>query len=360
MNFLLNEDQQKLFEAILDFAVAESDGGARRDAFEGDMEAVRSAWRGQCEMGIPGILIPEEHGGMGLTLVELALACEALGYAGMPGPALFHCLAAHAIALGCDEATRARLLPLLASGEKTAAFAWGEGDGCWMPDALEMDISASGICGTKRHVLCGAIADIFIVMLKEGRVVLVEGGAVATAEAGVDPCRPLANVAFDAPGATELQCRDGDLGGYLHGCALALLAADSFGAARRCLDMTLDYLKTRKQFGVVVGSFQAVKHQLADLFAEVEASRGLYWYAALSCAEKQADAGRSALLAKAHIGDLACHVARECAKLHGGIGFTWEHELHIWLRRAMANSAIGGSGQTLRRAFPALSGWVEV
>lgn len=357
MNFLLNDEQRQLFDAVLDFAVTEADRGARRDAFEGDQQALEDLWRRSCDLGLAGIVVPQRHGGLGLTMVELALACEALGYAGAPGPALFHGLAALAIALGADEETQARILPALATGARTATFAWGEGENRWLPHQLGASLSGTGLTATKHHVVCGQLADVFVVQLGDGRLVLIEDAAEIAPQNSADPARPLSKVTFGQSPALPLNAFDGDLGTHIRDGASVLLSADSYGVARRCLDMTMDYSKVRKQFGAQIGSFQAVKHQLADLAADVEAARGLYWYAALANATQSEDAARIAVLAKSHICDLATHVAREAAKLHGGIGFTWEYDLHIWLRRAMVNSAIGGTGHEMRRRYAELMGW---
>lgn len=357
MNFLLDEDQQQLFDAVLDFAVTESDGGARRMAFEGDTQAIGSIWRGFCELGVAGLVIPSQYGGLGLTMIELALASEALGYAGAPGPAQFHNLASLAIALGADEDTKARLLPALATGERCATLAWGDGDGRWPLSSDAHPTVAADPSIRKHHVVCAELASVFVIIDGGGSVMVSEHATAIDPQACADPCRPLSSVEFGIDQCVKLDQFAGDLGSYIRDGAFTMLAADSFGAARRCLDMTVAYAKIRKQFGVLIGSFQGVKYQLADLAAEIEAARGLYWYAALATANRQADTARIAALAKAHTTELATHVARETAKLHGGIGFTWEHDLHIWLRRAMVNSAMGGGGNATRRRVALLASW---
>jgi alkylation response protein AidB-like acyl-CoA dehydrogenase len=198
-----------------------------------------------------------------------------------------------------------------------------------------------------------------VVGTRGGGLALVESRASGVALApidGLDRTRPLASVRFSAaagdvlPGGVAAAGRVRDAG-------LVLLAADAFGAAEKLLEMTLAFARTREQFGQPIAQFQAVKHQLADLATEVEPMRALVWYAAHAQDHVRDDAARSAAIAKAHITDRAVDVARAAVELHGGIGFTWECDLQIWMKRALFDRALLGPPSTHRERQAALGGW---
>jgi len=356
MNFLLTDEQQAIFDAILAFARDETDGGARRKAFEGEASAIHRFWAGLMDLGAGGLAIPTLYGGLGLGCVEMALASEAIGYTGGPGPFIPHNLAGLAISLGGDQQMKERLLPALASGSRIATLAVAEGNDAWLPEALKAAPAAGALDCTKRHVIGADMASMAVVLLADGAVAVVEQAPVAKATDPADRTRPIFDLTFEGAEVSILR-GDPDLSGKLRDAALILLAADSFGGARRCLEMTVDYAKIREQFGRPIGSFQAVKHQLANMAANVETARGLYWYSALAFDQDGPDRERMAALAKTHLCDLYAQVAREAIELHGGIGFTWEYDLGIWLRRAMFNAAQFGGSVLHRSRYAALAGW---
>jgi alkylation response protein AidB-like acyl-CoA dehydrogenase len=172
----------------------------------------------------------------------------------------------------------------------------------------------------------------------------------------LDMTRPLANVRFDGTPATKL-AGGRDVIDRARDAALVLIAADAYGGARRCIEMTARYALTREQFGQPIGAFQGVKHQLADLVTDVEPACALWWYAAHAWDQIRDRSERHAALAKAQLTDLYDRATRVCTELHGGIGFTWEFDLHLWFRRAIFDAAYLGSAATHRARAAMLAGW---
>ena len=313
-------------------------------------------WEGLCEFGLFWTVVPEDLGGTGRGLLDLAVAAECLGAFAAPGPFLEHALATLAVALGGDDDQRARLLPDLASGRRRATIAVAEPGECWRADALAM--GGPTLSGQKSWVLHGRGADVMVVVLHDGLAV-VDGAASGVNIQpidGLDRTRRFASVRFADPDHERLG------GGAVVAervldAASVLLAADAFGGAQRCLNAAVEYAKNRKQFGVTIGHFQAIKHQLADLALEIEPCRGLYWYAAHAFDHVPADAARFASLAKAHITERYVTGMRRIIEVHGGIGYTWECDLHVYLRRAVFDRAYGGDPSLHRERFAVLSGW---
>jgi len=359
MEFGLTAEHKLLMETLRGFAARECPPARLRELFDAGVGHDPELWRDQAEMGVAGLAIPEEYGGAGLEILDLALAAEMLGNAALPGPFLGHALAGLALRLGGSPAQRERWLPRLASGELIGTIAFGEADGGFEPGSWSARAEDGRLSGAKAWVPFGAAADLLVVGTAGGGLALAQrsdsGVSVETVD-GLDRTRPLASVRFakapcePLPGGVAAAGRVRDAG-------LVLLAADAFGAAEKLLEMTLAYARAREQFGQPLAQFQAVKHQLADLAAEVEPMRGLVWYAAHAQDHVGDDAERSAALAKAHVTDVAVEVAREAVQLHGGIGFTWECDVQIWLKRALFDRAFLGSPETHRERQAALAAW---
>jgi alkylation response protein AidB-like acyl-CoA dehydrogenase len=224
--------------------------------------------------------------------------------------------------------------------------------------------TASGgtLTGTKTFVPYGAAADAILVAATEAGepgLWLVERGAAglsARPRTGIDMTRRLDRVTFDRTPATKLATGRAAID-RARDAGLVLIAADAYGGACRCLEMTTQYALTREQFGQIIGGFQAVKHQLADLTAEIEPSLSLYWYAAHAFDHITDKAERHAALAKAHLTDLYDRATRVATELHGGIGFTWEFDLHLWFRRAIFDRSFLGEAGHHRERAAALAGW---
>lgn len=358
MKFLLTEEQRQLQDEVRRIAAAPGAHEALRAMVDGDASYDAERWRLLREFGAPAMIVPEEHGGLGLGLIELALIFEALGHAATPVPLFGHALATLAIAHGGDEAQRESWLPALASGETLATVALGEAGGAWEPS--EWTVTGDGrLSGAKTNVPNGLDAGLAVVGTVGGGLAVVElASADVTRRAmdAIDRTRPLSTLNFDNAEAEPL-ANGVAATPVVRDAALALLAADAYGGASRCVEMAADYAKTREAFGATIAQFQAVKHQLANMVLEVEPCRGLYWNAALRCATGAAEAPHAAALAKAHAAEVFAKVSRHSIELHGGIGFTWEYDAHIWMKRAMFDYAWGGNSDVHFARAAALAGW---
>lgn len=353
MNFLLSDEQEALYDTVLRYAQGQVATGALRSAVDGPSDLIDPCWRGLIEMGVAGLTVPEQDGGVGLELIDLALVAEALGGTALPGPFLGHVLAIEAVKRAGSPAQKTRWLPGLIAGEVVAAVVLdGPEPGRWT-----LDIDAGTLTGFGRDVIGGASADILIVGLKHGRFALVPAGhgVTVTTLDGADRTRRIADIAFAQAPATLLDGEDAAAG--VIDTALVLLAADAFGGARRCLDMAADYARSREQFGQLIGQFQGLKFQIADMAVEIEPARGIYWYAAHALDHVPADARRMAAMAKAHLGDVYMQAARANIEAHGGIGYTWEHDAQIYFKRAMLDFAWLGTPGEHRDRQARLSAW---
>ncbi|WP_374572153.1 acyl-CoA dehydrogenase family protein [Phenylobacterium sp.] len=349
MRFGLSEDQKLLQESVTRALEALAPlERARRFAADEEMVAA-DVWAGLADMGLPGLMIPEEHGGLGLGLMEAALAAEALGRAVAPAPFLGSAvLAPLALMRGGSEAQKARWLPKLAAGEVVAGVAISE------PIAGARDgagVSASGgrLSGRSMFVLDGPGADLFIVADRAGGLNLVEAGAGGVAcenLPSIDLTRRIGELVLDdapaepltGPGALEAM-RD---------AGWTMLAADALGAADAMLEKAVAYAKERKQFGRVIGSFQAVKHLCAEMAAEIEPARALVWYAAYAFDALPAEASLTAAHAKAHLSEIGRFVARTATEVHGGIGITDLLGLHYWFKRIGQDRQLLGGPEKVR------------
>ena len=356
MKFELSEEQELLQETIGGFVESECPVTRLREIYDGDEPFDPALWKGMCELGLGGISIPEQYGGAGLAALDLAVVAETLGRGAVPGPFLGHSLAAAAIALGGSDAQRERWLPGLASGDQLGTVAFDE-NGAWQPEDWQLAGGAS-LSGAKRHVLYGDAADLVVVGTAGGGLAVVENGAGTRAEAfeGVDRTRRLFDLHFDGAAAEPLESGEA-AAGRVRDLALVLLAADAFGGASRLVEMSVEYAKNREQFGVTIGHFQALKHQLANMAVDVEPSRALYWFAGHAFDEMPEQSERTAALAKAHLADRFMQTARDAVEVHGGYGFTWECEVQVWFKRAMFDRQFMGAPSVHRERAAALAGW---
>jgi alkylation response protein AidB-like acyl-CoA dehydrogenase len=362
MDFGLSEDQVLLKETIRRYVETECSTTRVRSIMESETGHDTALWKGLADLGVAGLLVPVEHGGAGLQLLDTALAAEELGRACTPGPFLACAMASAALLASDDADARARWLPRIAAGSVVATIAVCEGIGEWDAGAMRTRAHDGRLRGEKALVPYAAVADAILVAATDDAgpgLWLVERGApglTVTTVSGTDMTRRVATVALENVPAVKLAAgrraadRARDVG-------LVLLAADASGGCRRCLDMTTQYSLTREQFGQPIGAFQAVKHQLADLAMELEPSVSLWWYAAHAHDEIPDQAERHAALAKAHLTDLYDRATRVATELHGGIGFTWEFDLHLWFRRAVFDRAFLGDAASHRLRAADLAGW---
>ncbi|MFC3573005.1 acyl-CoA dehydrogenase family protein [Streptomyces yaanensis] len=338
------------------------------------------------QLGLPGLALPEAYGGVGCTITELALACEEVGRSLAPSPLLSTAVLAAPLllTLGTD-AQRAELLPRIASGELTATLAVpgtalatalalvGDNQGDWAGGGRAGGMQARRAGGTWRlygeaaQVLDGHSAGLLIVAAHAGGfarsrtlLFLVREGGVRTRQTAIDETRSCARVQLrdvDAEllggdewvGTTEALAAVGDR-------AAAVLACEAVGAAGRALERTVEYVKQREQFGRAIGSFQAVKHRLADVYVRVQAARSAAYYAAWATGQGEEKAGGLAL---AQALEALRTAAAEGIQLHGGIGFTWEHEAHLYFKRAAGDEALFGPVHRLRAHAADMAGLFE-
>lgn len=344
---LLETDvETSLRSTVREMLTDHCDPSAVMRAYEGDRELTTTLWKTVAvELGLAGLVIPEERGGAGASAREVAVVLEELGRALAPVPFLSSAVEAAAVLRESESA----LLEEVAAGERTAAllvpFSTAP-DG----DLPRMSVDGSGRLSGRVTSVAGALdADVLLAAVET-----VEGTAVHALRASdvtvasfvsLDMTRPLADVTVDGapgelvvhPGSGEAAFRDALQTGA------ALLASEQVGVSAWCVETTLAYLKERKQFGRAVGGFQALKHRLADLFVESESASAAARYAAGALAVGADDVAIATAVASSYCGDVAVHAAEEAVQLHGGIGMTWEHPAHLYLKRAKADQ-IGRGG----------------
>jgi alkylation response protein AidB-like acyl-CoA dehydrogenase len=356
MRFHLADEQEMLQDSIRGAALRLCPPARRRELLEATSDFDQATWDGLMELGLGGLLIAEANDGVGLGLEEAALAVEALGETATPGPFIGHLLATLALADAGDGAANAHWLPKLASGEVVATTALG-GDG--QPGSWTAEIEDGTLSGEIRFVLGADRADALVVGTAGGGLALAAKSDGVTVEpvTGSDLTRRLWTVRFDKAPATIIAGPNDPAGRRVADAALVFLAADALGGAEQCLTMSVDYAKQREQFGVVIGQFQALKHQLANMALEVEPARALVWYAAYALQNRLPGASRAAAHAKAHLADRFTSVTRAATQAHGGIGYTWEYDLQIWFRRALFDRAYLGSPSLHRERVAEMAGW---
>ena len=362
MDFGLSEDQVLLKDTIRRYVETECPTTRVRQIMESDSGHDPALWSGLAELGVPGLHVPTNHGGAGLELLDAALAAEELGWAATPGPFLACAMATSALLASGNADAQQRWLPAIARGAAIATFALGEAGGEWDAAAMKTRANGGALTGQKPLVPYAEVADAILVAAQDDAgpgLWVVEKGAKGlgiTSLKGTDMTRRLAMVDLAGTPATKIASgrtavdRARDAG-------LVLLAADACGGARRCLDMTVKYVLQREQFGQPIGAFQAVKHQIADVACELEPAVSLWWYAAHAFDHIQEKAERHAALAKARLTDLYDRTTRVATELHGGIGFTWEFDLHLWFRRAVFDRSFLGDAEYHRLRAADLAGW---
>lgn len=326
--------------------------------YDGDRAVVEPVWRALAvDIGLAGLLVPEDLGGAGASAVEVAAVLEELGRASAPVPFLTSSVVATSALLACAENDTARdMIAALAAGQRTAALVVPLSTA---PDGPLPDITATDgrLTGTVRSVAGTLEADLLVVPAKttDGIALYLVERSVATVEpvVSLDMTRQVADVTLDGAEG-QLVLVDGEAAvrdALLIGAGL--LASEQVGIARWCLQETVAYLKVRKQFGRVVGGFQALKHRLADLYAEVESASASARYAAAAIAAGE-DVPIAARVAAAYCSDIAVHAAEEAVQLLGGIGMTWEHPTHLYLKKAKADQIAFGTAGAHRAALAGL------
>jgi alkylation response protein AidB-like acyl-CoA dehydrogenase len=352
VNLLYTDVEESVRSSVRDLLAARCPADVVIGMYDGDRSVVDPLWRALAvDLGLAALLVPEHLGGAGASAREAAVVLEELGRAVAPVPFLTSSVLATAVLRGGavhgedqqpPSAAATQLLTALASGDRTAALAvpFAARPASVRPAAGR---HGGGLAGRITSVAGALEADVLLVPVEVAGGVEVH--AVETSEVTVEPAvsldmsRQLADVSFDeAPSLMVLPAEVGETAvrGALD-VAAALMASEQVGLAQWCLETTVAYLKERRQFGRVVGGFQALKHRLADLYTLVEQARAAARYAAATLAEGDPDAEVAAHVAQAYCADVAVRAAEESVQLHGGIGMTWEHPAHLYLKRAKAD-----------------------
>jgi alkylation response protein AidB-like acyl-CoA dehydrogenase len=311
-------------------------------------------WRRLCEdLALGGVHIPEEYGGQGFGFQELAVVAEEMGRALLCAPYFSSTvLAATAILNAGSEADKAELLPRIASGERRAALAVTEPNGRWDAGGIESTAVGNRLSGTKSFVVDGHSADLLVVVARQHGTQSLGFYAVEATAPGVsrrlltalDATRKLARIEFAAAPARAIGT-DNAASALEHTLDLAAvaLANEMVGGAQALLESAVAYADLRLQFGRPIGSFQAVKHRCADLLLDVELAKSAAYQAAHAAATDDAELPALASLAKAAASDAYIRAAKDCIQIHGGIGFTWDNDTHLWYKRAKSAEAFLGS-----------------
>ena len=363
MDFALDEDQVALQSVLREFLSDRSPEAAVRAQLEDASGYDRDLWDLMAgQLGVCGMAIPEEYGGAGFSFLELGLVLEELGRSLTVSPLFASCVVAAQLLLAIDdESARKDYLPGIAAGSLIASVALAEDSGSWRPQdvttrAEERD-GAWRLTGHKSYVLDGAAAGLLLVIAR------TDGGAAvfavdATAEGlareplpTMDQTRKQARVTFDDTPARLL----GTVAGAEAAIATMLdrsviaLAADALGGTGKVLEMSVEYAKIREQFGRPIGSFQAIKHKCASMLVDLESSRSAVYYALWAVSAGEPDERTVAPLVKAYCVDTYLHAAGENIQIHGGIGFTWEHPAHLYLKRAKSSQVLLGDSDFHRQ-----------
>ncbi|GGM11285.1 acyl-CoA dehydrogenase family protein [Dactylosporangium sucinum] len=297
------------------------------------------------DLGFAGLPVPESAGGAGASWRETAVVLEELGRTVAPVPFLGSAVLATAALLGTGDP----LLDALAAGSRTATLAVPVSASGLLPSVALVD---GALTGTVTSVVDAAAADVLLVPTADGLYAVEAADVTRTPVVSFDLTRPLSDIVLD--GAPGRRVGDASLVADALTAAAALLASEQLGVAEWCLTTTVEYVKTRRQFARSIGSYQAVKHRLADLWVQVTQARAVARYAADCLATGNPDLPVAASLAQAFCSPVAVKAAEECVQLHGGIGFTWEHPAHWYLKRARANASSFGTATQHRARLATL------
>jgi alkylation response protein AidB-like acyl-CoA dehydrogenase len=354
MYFDLNDEQGAIKSTAKEFLAARYKSERIRELIDSELGFEQSDWEEMAELGWTGLALPEQWGGQGLGMVELAILFEELGYALAPTPLFSSIAAGLALATNGTEEQRERWLPRLASGEARGTLALFDAGEPAVIGGFAMEARPDGdgvvLDGEKALVEDAAAADFFLVATSDTRRHLVERdakGVTVEREESIDPTRRLYAVRFDGVRVGPEATLDGTQGEYLPVLwrGAVAVAAESTGVAQRAMEMAVSYAKEREQFGRPIGAYQAVSHRCAQMLLETENARSAVYGAAWAADAEPAALPKAAAMAKAYASDAGWRVPDASIQAHGGIGFTWEHDLHFFLKRGRANASRFGDAR---------------
>ena len=370
MYFDLTDEQQAIKATAHDFLASRFKSERLREIAASDDGFDESGWKEMAELGWAGLALPEEWGGQGLGIVDLAVLFEEMGYVCAPSPLLSNTIAGLALTFAGSDEQRERWLAPLAAGELRGAPALVDAGAPAEPNKFAMTAEAGGdgivLNGEKTLVMDAASADFFLVATSDGHRHIVEKGATGvtvTPEQSIDPTRRVSSIRFEGVQVAPENTLPGGTEDYwpVFQRACVAIAAESTGLAQRSLDMSVAYAKDRQQFGRPIGAYQAVSHRCAQMLLETENSRSAVYGAAWAADAEPESLPLAASTAKAYASDAGWRVPDAAIQVHGGIGFTWEHDLHFFLKRGRANAASFGDAKWHRErvADAVLSGAAE-
>ena len=357
MQYAFTDEQEQLRDAVRRFLADRSPPAEVRRLMATEQGYDAEVWKQLCQdLALAGVHVPETYGGQGFSIVEMAIVMEEMGRSLLCTPYFASTvMAATAILTGGSETDKNELLPAIANGERLATLAITEPNGRWDLAGIELRVENGRLRGVKSHLVDGCAADLLIVAARTEAAENGDGlslysvdaaatGVVRTPLTALDATRKLARIEFNDVEA-HLLGREGEANAALEKTlqiAAIALANEMVGGAQRLLESAVDYAKLRLQFGRAIGSFQAVKHRCADLLLTVEQAKSAAYFAANAAAEDSADTAALASLAKAAAAEAYMQAAKDCIQIHGGIGFTWDNDTHLWYKRAKSSEAFLG------------------
>jgi alkylation response protein AidB-like acyl-CoA dehydrogenase len=370
VDFGFSEDQELLRSVVGDYLRAKAPPAYARAMMDDPVGVTEELWRGVAELGWLGLTIPEAYGGSGLGYLDLALVLEETGEVVLPGPLMSTvALATPALVAHATDSQKRRYLPEIAAGTLRGTLAFAETPGRWSEDAVVMTAEPRGdryvLGGTKLFVPDARSADVLLCVAKVGEragiflVPRTAGGLEISPMQTIDQTRKLdvvdlEGVEVDADsllGGAPLP--EGALGDLVD-VARVLLAAEMCGAADAALRLSIEYVKIREQFDRKIATFQAIQHKLADMKVALENARSLVYYAAWALDSQSEDRRIAAAMTKAYASDACVKIVADAIQVHGGIGFTWEHDLHLYFKRVKSAELTYGDGTANRRTVAEL------
>lgn len=373
MDFGLTEEQQQLKDSARNFLSRECPTTRVREIMADNVGMPLDLYQQIANLGWNGLIVPEKFGGAGLGMLDMSILLEECGYAALPGPFMFSSvLAASALAGGGSEDVNDRWLRPLAEGRATGTVAVVEGNDSIDPADFSSIARKSGsgwvLNGTKMFVPYAHVADFVIVVVRTGPsardvgLFLVESSSAGVSTRGLnslDMTRRVCSMDLDGVVIPAQAALSGGAKLYdrLVDIAAVAIAADSLGGTERAVEMAVEYSKVREQFGRPIGSYQALQHAAAEIVADMEPARSLLWYAAHALDILSDDSPRTAAMVKARMCEVYMRSADRAVLMHGGIGFTWDHDMHLWFKRARFNESYFGSPPFHRERVATLSGY---
>ena len=352
MNFGFTEEQEFLRSTAREFLEKECPMSMVRELMETESGYRPELWKKMAELGWVGLLIPEEYGGAGLSFVDLVVILEEMGRSLLPSPFFGNLQGTQAVLLAGTQTQCKEILPAVAAGDRILSFGITEEAGTEEATDIQLRAKKEGtsfrLTGTKLFVPDGQNADTLVVAARTGdagesgiSLLLVERQAPGVSVIplqSMDQTRRIAEIRLDGAAGELLGEENGGWGIWeaVRDAALVALSADAIGGSEKVLEDSVKYAKERVQFGKPIGVHQAIKHKCADMLIEVESSKSITYYAAWALSEGEDETALAAAMAKAYTSDAYRHTSSENIQIHGGVGFTWEYDCHLYFKRAKA------------------------